>query len=322
MKYLITGGCGFIGANYIDMLLDENGNIDITNIDKHTSISNNFLSMKYSNDPRYHEIVLDLSTDNFDHIEVPDIIINFAAETHVDRSCESAHPFIASNVIATTMMIEYAIQHDVPIIHISTDEVYGALELNEEPFTEHYPISPSNPYSATKASGEFMVKSIANANNFDKYIITRCSNNYGCLQDSTKLIPVCVKHLVNGSKIPIYGEGKQIRDWIHVLDNCTAINMLANKLLNGECCGWSVNIGANNEWTNIDIANKICYIMNISSDDGITFIEDPRGNAHDLRYAIDSTKLRGLGWTPKVTHPFDFSFEKTIEWYIKKYFKQ
>jgi dTDP-glucose 4,6-dehydratase len=318
MKYLITGGCGFIGSNFIDMLLDESGNVDITNVDKHTSVSNNFLAMKYRNDPRYHEIVLDLSVDNFDHIEVPDIIINFAAESHVDRSCESVKPFIDSNIIATTMVIDYAIRYDIPIIHISTDEVYGSLALGDDPVTEHYPINPSNPYSATKASSEFMIKSIANANNFEKYLITRCTNNYGCLQDSSKLIPVCIKQLMNGGKIPIYGEGKQIRDWIHVLDNCRAINIMANELLNGDCYGWCVNIGANNEWANIDIARKICYIMNISPDDGITFIKDPRGNAHDLRYAIDSTKMRGFGWEPTTTHPFDFSFEKTIEWYIKQ----
>lgn len=322
MKYLITGACGFIGSNFADYVLSHEDNAEVLNIDKHTAICNNFLELKYYDDPRYTEIVMDLgATEKFstyywvDQDNLPDIIIHFAAESHVDRSCEDVLPFISSNVTATMNLMNFAIKHDIPIVYVSTDEVYGSLKLTDEPFTENSPINPRNPYSATKASGEFLVKSLANASNFWKYAITRCSNNFGRLQDNTKLIPVCIKKLIEGEPIPVYGKGEQVRDWIHVLDHCTAVHSVAMCLLNNDLPYHEFNVGADNEWTNLDIAHKLCGIIGVPRDKGIQFVDDPRGSAHDFRYAIDSGRISEIGWSPKMTHPFYNTLSETVDWY-------
>lgn len=316
MKYLVTGACGFIGSNFADYVLRYEKDSKVLNIDKHTSISNNFLDLKHHNDSRYREIIVDLANPLWERpMDVPDVIIHFAAESHVDRSCEDVSPFISSNITATMNIMTYAIKNEVPIVYISTDEVYGALGLNDDPFTELTPINPRNPYSATKASGEFLVKSLANASNFKKFAITRCSNNYGHWQDRTKLIPVCIKQLLEGKPIPVYGKGEQVRDWIHVLDHCKAVHTIATMLISDTMEHSEFNIGADNEWTNLDIAKKLCDIIEVPHDKGIKFVNDPRGNAHDFRYAIDSSRIATTGWSPKMTNPFDESLRETVQWY-------
>jgi dTDP-glucose 4,6-dehydratase len=322
MKYLVTGACGFIGSNFADHVLNSDDKTQVLNVDKHTSISNNFLDLKHYHDPRYSEIIMDLADPSFvsRQIDAPDVIVHFAAESHVDRSCEDVSPFISSNITATMNIMNFAIKNDVPIIYVSTDEVYGSLGLDDAPFTEQSVINPRNPYSATKASGEFLVKSLANASNFKKFAITRCSNNFGHWQDRTKLIPVCIKQLMEGKPIPIYGKGEQVRDWIHVLDHCYAIEILATKLVaSGGMEDTEYNIGADNEWTNLDIAYKLCDIIGTSRDEGVEFINDPRGSAHDFRYAIDSSRMSSTGWSPEWTNPFDESLTETVEWY-KRHF--
>jgi len=317
MKYLVTGACGFIGSNFADYVLRYEDDSRVLNVDKHTSVSNNFLELKHFNNPRYREIIVDLASPNWENkMEIPDVIVHFAAESHVDRSCEDVTPFISSNITATMNIMNYAIKHDVPIVYVSTDEVYGSLKLGDSPFTELSPINPRNPYAATKASGEFLVKSLANANNFNNFVITRCSNNYGHWQDQTKLIPVGIKKLLEGKPIPIYGRGSQVRDWIHVLDHCSAIHKLVSIMTTSSVMTYrEFNIGADNEWTNLDIAHKLCDIIGVPYSKGIDFVNDPRGDAHDFRYAIDSSLISISGWTPKMTHPFDESLTETVQWY-------
>ena len=323
MNYLVTGACGFIGSNFADYILRYEPDSKIVNVDKHTSVSNQFLNIKYCDDDRYSEFTDDLvDTKWIDKVEmtfIPNVIVHFAAESHVDRSCENVVPFIDSNITATMNVVDYAIKHSIPMVYISTDEVYGELGMDDAPFTEHTPIDPRNPYSATKASGEFILKTLANAKNYNKYVITRCSNNYGHWQDKTKLIPVAIKALLDGEKIPIYGEGKQVRDWIHVLDHCIAVRKLAHTLVtSSEVIPNTYNIGGSNEFSNLDIAKKLCDILDIKYEDGIRFIHDPRGSAHDLRYAIDSSLFsKSFNWSPEYTHPFDESLTETVNWYKK-----
>jgi len=320
MKYLITGACGFIGSNFADLVLTEKGvKNTVFNVDKVTSVSNTFLARKYDTSPRYRELSgHDLVGPEWTYIaDKPDVVVHFAAESHVDRSCEDAAPFINSNITGTANVVKYCIRNDIPMVYISTDEVYGELGLDDAPFTEDSPINPRNPYSATKASGEFIVRSLANVKGFDKYAITRCSNNFGEHQDLTKFIPVCIYNLLYGKPIPLYGDGRQVRDWIHVNDHCSAVKFIVDELLSGKLTGGPVyNIGADNEWSNMEISKKLCDIANVSYDKGIKHITDPRGSAHDLRYAIDSSKFTNhTGWTPTFTHPFDKALEETFNWY-------
>lgn len=320
MRYLITGACGFIGSNFADYILMHDKESTILNMDKHTTISNNYLDIKYFDNLKYKSLQLDLANSKWhDHIENDnfDIVIHFAAESHVDRSCEDVQPFIDSNITATMNVVNFCIKKDIPLVYVSTDEVYGELGPNEPPFTENTPIKPRNPYSATKAAGEFILIGLANASNYKKYAITRCSNNFGPLQDKTKFIPVCIGKLLRHEKIPLYGDGRQIRDWIHVLDHCEAIRLIAKRLENSmEIVPNIFNVGANNERSNMEIAEMICDIMGVSHENGISFIPDPRGNAHDFRYSIDSSRLSSeFHWNPERSIPFEKALENTIAWY-------
>ena len=321
MKYLITGGCGFIGSNFIEHILKHNYDVEIVNVDKHTSVANDDLMNSYANDIRYLEVVQDLNEDGWQEVATlqknPDIVIHFAAESHVDRSCEDVEPFVNSNISGTIKVTNFCATRDIPMVYISTDEVYGELGEFNLPFTEDTPLNPRNPYSATKASGEFLVGAIANTHNWKRYAITRCSNNFGPLQDKTKFIPVCIKSILDGKQIPLYGEGLQIRDWIHVIDHCTGIECIANALLNAnEIIPNIYNIGGNNEKSNLGLATIICNIMDVNPNKTLKFIEDPRGNAHDFRYAIDSSLLQStLHWHPKHSDVLEESLPAVIDWY-------
>lgn len=312
-SYLITGGAGFIGLNFVKLLLQD-ADVRLTVFDKLT----------YASHPEEMDELLKLSHFRFiqgditlqhelDQAfdEVYDAIIHFAAESHVDRSIESAEPFIQTNVLGTYRMLEAVLKGKAKkLIHISTDEVYGDLEQDDPAFTEQTPLSPNNPYSASKASSDLLVKSYIHTHQLPA-MITRCSNNYGPYQHEEKLIPTIIRKAVNGEKIPIYGDGQQIRDWLYVEDHARAVK----QVLENGTAGQVYNIGGGNEKTNLDLTKTILSQLGISYDQ-IAFIQDRKG--HDRRYAIDASKLKGeLGWTQETS--FEEGIEKTINWYRAKY---
>lgn len=312
-SYLITGGAGFIGLNFVKLLLQDT-NIRLTVFDKLTYASHPDEMDELLKLSHFRFIQGDISLQHeldqaFD--EVYDAIIHFAAESHVDRSIESAEPFIQTNVLGTYRMLEAVLKGKAKkLIHISTDEVYGDLEPDDPAFTEQTPLSPNNPYSASKASSDLLVKSYIHTHQLPA-MITRCSNNYGPYQHEEKLIPTIIRKAVNGEKIPIYGDGRQIRDWLYVEDHARAVK----KVLENGTAGQVYNIGGGNEKTNLDLTKTILSQLGISHDQ-IAFIQDRKG--HDRRYAIDASKLKGeLGWTQETS--FEEGIEKTINWYRTKY---
>ena len=309
MKLLVTGGLGFIGSNFILNTLKNDEKISITNIDAELlgSDHNNLLGLK--NSSNYHFVKGNITNRNLMEklIESSDIVVNFAAESFVDRSILDANQFLVSNIRGTYTILEILRKQKKRFIQISTDEVYGSLENDSA--TEEYRFNPSNPYAATKASAELLVNSFVKTYDLD-CVITRCTNNYGPRQFYEKLIPKTIFLANNNKKIPIYGKGKNIRDWIFVDDHCDAVY---NVLMNGES-GQSYNISANNEIDNISLVKKILEIMDKSSD-LINFVEDRPG--HDLRYSLDSTKIRNsLGWNNKTN--FDDAIRKTIDWVLNQ----
>lgn len=312
-SYLITGGAGFIGLNFVKLLLQET-DVRLTVFDKLT----------YASHPEEMDELLKLSHFRFiqgditlqhelDQAfdEVYDAIIHFAAESHVDRSIESAEPFIQTNVLGTYRMLEAVLKGKAKkLIHISTDEVYGDLELDDPAFTELTPLSPNNPYSASKASSDLLVKSYIHTHQLPA-MITRCSNNYGPYQHEEKLIPTIIRKAINGENIPIYGDYQQIRDWLYVEDHARAVK----QVLESGTAGQVYNIGGGNEKTNLDLTKTILTQLGISHD-RIAFVQDRKG--HDRRYAIDASKLkRELGWTQETS--FEAGIEKTINWYCAKF---
>jgi len=309
MKLLVTGGLGFIGSNFILNTLKNDEKVSITNIDAELlgSDHNNLLELK--NSSNYHFVKGNITNRNLMEklIESSDIVVNFAAESFVDRSILDANQFLVSNIRGTYTILEILRKQKKRFIQISTDEVYGSLENDSA--TEEYRFNPSNPYAATKASAELLVNSFVKTYDLD-CVITRCTNNYGPRQFYEKLIPKSIFLANNNKKIPIYGKGKNIRDWIFVDDHCDAVY---NVLMNGES-GQSYNISANNEIDNISLVKKILEIMDKSSD-LINFVEDRPG--HDLRYSLDSTKIRNsLGWNNKTN--FDDAIRKTIDWVLNQ----
>jgi len=309
MKLLVTGGLGFIGSNFILNTLKNDEKISITNIDAELlgSDHNNLLELK--NSSNYHFVKGNITNRNLMEklIENSDIVVNFAAESFVDRSILDANQFLVSNIRGTYTILEILRKQKKRFIQISTDEVYGSLENDSA--TEEYRFNPSNPYAATKASAELLVNSFVKTYDLD-CVITRCTNNYGPRQFYEKLIPKSIFLANNNKKIPIYGKGKNIRDWIFVDDHCDAVY---NVLMNGKS-GQSYNISANNEIDNISLVKKILEIMDKSSD-LINFVEDRPG--HDLRYSLDSTKIRNsLGWNNKTN--FDDAIRKTIDWVLNQ----
>lgn len=312
-SYLITGGAGFIGLNFVKLLLQDT-NIRLSVFDKLTYASHPDEMDELLKLSHFRFIQGDITLQHeldqaFD--EVYDAIIHFAAESHVDRSIESAEPFIQTNVLGTYRMLEAVLKGKAKkLIHISTDEVYGDLEPDDPAFTEQTPLSPNNPYSASKASSDLLVKSYIHTHQLPA-MITRCSNNYGPYQHEEKLIPTIIRKAVNGEKIPIYGDGRQIRDWLYVEDHARAVK----KVLENGTAGQVYNIGGGNEKTNLDLTKTILSQLGISHDQ-IAFIQDRKG--HDRRYAIDASKLKGeLGWTQETS--FEEGIEKTINWYRTKY---
>ena len=326
-KILVTGGLGFIGSTAIKMILSQTHD-EVLNIDKHS----------YASMPEALDLVESISRYSFLKIDigqyeltkkviadyVPDVILHLAAESHVDNSISSPKEFIESNIIGTYNLLQAANELwtdedrlNKKFIHVSTDEVYGSLEQNEAPFTESTKYSPNSPYSASKASSDMLARAWYKTFGIP-VIITNCSNNYGPWQFPEKLIPVVIKKALNHEKIPIYGDGLNIRDWLFVEDHAAA---LINIYQNGEA-GKKYNIGGNNEISNLDLVEKICAIldevspsMNIPKySQLISFVRDRPG--HDLRYAIDAKKIaKELNFIPSIE--IDAGLMKTVQWYVK-----
>ena len=305
MKLLVTGGLGFIGSNFIINLIKNHPEIHITNIDAELLGSNHQNLTEINNSPNYNfvkgnitnKILMEKLIDN------TDFIVNFAAESFVDRSILDANQFLVSNIRGTYTILEILRHKKKKMIQISTDEVYGSLKSSSA--SEESKFNPSNPYAATKASAELLVNSYIMTYDLD-CIITRCTNNYGPRQFYEKLIPKTILLASQNKKIPIYGTGKNIRDWIYVNDHCDAVYQVLNQGKSGQ----SYNISSNNEIDNLTIVKKILELMN-KSDDLIEFVDDRPG--HDLRYSLDSTKIRSsLNW--KNLTNFEEGLRKTIEW--------
>ena len=307
MRLLVTGGLGFIGSNFILNTIKNNDEISITNVDAELLGSNHNNLLELKNSPNYNFVKGNITNKVLMEklIADTDAIINFAAETFVDRSILDANQFLVSNIRGTYTILETIRKQKKRLIQISTDEVYGSLE--NESATEEYRFNPSNPYAATKASAELLVNAYVKTFDLD-CVITRCTNNYGPRQFYEKLIPKTIFLANNNKRIPIYGEGKNIRDWIFVDDHCDAVFKI---LLDGKQ-GQSYNISANNELDNISIVNKILEILDKPSD-LIEYVTDRPG--HDLRYSLDSSKIQdSLNWKPQTS--FDDGLKSTIDWVL------
>jgi dTDP-glucose 4,6-dehydratase len=310
MKLLITGGAGFIGSNFIRQVMNSQPDWDIINFDALTYAGNinNLKGIEKNSHYTFirgdicNQVSVDAVLDSH-HI---DAIVHFAAESHVDRSITNASAFVMTNVVGTHTLLECARIHSVSkFIHISTDEVYGST-LGRS-FKETDILSPSSPYSASKAGSDLVALSYFTTYNLP-VIITRCTNNFGPYQFPEKLIPFFVTNLLDGKKVPVYGTGKNIRDWIHVNDHCRAIEFLLERGNFGEI----YNIGGGQEKSNLEITQKILDLL--SKDDSmIEYVMDRPG--HDFRYSLDCSKLHALGWKPE--HSFDQALEETVTWYTR-----
>ncbi len=306
MKLLVTGGLGFIGSNFILQVLKNNSNIEITNLDASLYGSNKMNLSEIENNDKYKFVGGNITDKALMEklILQNDTIINFAAESFVDRSISEAKPFLDSNVTGVFTILEILKKYKKKLIHISTDEVFGSLK--NETADEKFRFNPSSPYSATKASSELLMNSYNLTYDCD-CVITRCTNNYGPRQYPEKLIPKVILLAQNNKKIPIYGNGKNVRDWIFVNDHCNAIFKVLEKGESGE----SYNISSKYELDNITIVETILEIMGKSLD-LIEFVEDRPG--HDFRYSLDSSKIsKEIGWKNKTS--FEEGIKKTIKWY-------
>ncbi len=333
---LLTGTAGFIGSNFVPYFLEKYPDYNLVNLDLLTYAGNLENLTECESNPRYKFIKGDICNRElvefiFNEYDIRGVI-HFAAESHVDNSIKNPGVFVQTNVNGTFTLIDVAYKYwmDKPFTykekynncrfhHISTDEVYGTLSLDPtDLFTESTPYAPNSPYSASKASSDMIIRAYNETYGMNT-VITNCSNNYGPKQHDEKLIPTIIRKALSNQPIPIYGDGKNIRDWLYVLDHCKGIDIVYHTGKTGD----TYNIGGRNERTNLQIVDRICTILdqqvpkaNSSYKDLITFVEDRAG--HDRRYAIDATKLENeLGW--KADENFDSGIVKTISWYLNKY---
>lgn len=314
MKILVTGGAGFIGCNFIRYILNKYPDYNIVNLDLLTYAGNLCSLADIDINDKYKFVKGDICdvdlVNNLFENEKFDIVINFAAESHVDISINNPSVFTKTNIIGTQVLLEASKLFNIKRYHqISTDEVYGDLPLDKPQllFKEDMKLKPSSPYSATKASADLLVNSYFRTFKLPT-TISRCSNNYGPYQYPEKLIPHMILKAINEEKLPIYGDGLNIRDWIHVSDHCRAIDKIIHKGIEGEI----YNVGSYNEKSNIDVVKTIIKKLN-KSEKLIEYVDDRPG--HDLRYAIDSSKLEKIGWRPTIN--FEDGICETIEWYVK-----
>lgn len=312
-KVLVTGGAGFIGGNFVHYMVEKYPEYHIFNLD----------ALTYAGDLTKHGEIEGKSNYTFVHTDITksleihklfekekfDYVVHFAAESHVDRSIREPEVFIRTNILGTQILLEAAKRIGVQkFVHISTDEVYGELDFDPSTFfTEETPLQPNSPYSASKASSDLLVRSY-----FETFglpvNITRCSNNYGPYHFPEKLIPLTISQVLKDQPVPVYGDGKNIRDWLHVADHCSAIDLVLHK---GEL-GEVYNIGGHNEQSNLEVVQTILKGLG-KSEELIQYVPDRLG--HDRRYAIDPSKLEKLGWIP--TYSFDSGIQQTIQWYLE-----
>ena len=330
MKILVTGGCGFIGSNFIRHLLAQGDAGRIVNLDKLTYAGNPANLADAAGDARYAFVHGDIG----DTAAVGRIlsehgigaVVNFAAESHVDRSIDSPEAFVQTNVVGTLRLLEAARRHwaglrgvardSFRFLHISTDEVYGTLSAGDPPFTEATAFAPNSPYAASKAASDHLVRSYRHTYGLP-VLTTNCSNNYGPFQFPEKLFPLVILNALDGRPLPVYGDGQQIRDWIHVEDHCRAVGLVLRRGRPGE----TYNVGGLNQKANLEAVRLICSLLDarVPRKDGsphsglIEFVADRPG--HDRRYAIDCSKLqRELGWRP--AESFETGLGKTVDWYV------
>lgn len=329
---LVTGGCGFIGSNFIRQRLGERGSTvsRLVNLDALTYAGNPANLADLAGDPRYVFVHGDIGdealTARLLKEHAIDAILNFAAESHVDRSIDSPEPFVQTNVLGTLRLLNSARRYwsalpsakkeGFRFLHVSTDEVYGTLKPGDAPWNEECPYEPNSPYAASKASSDHLVRAFQHTYHLPT-LTTNCSNNYGPFHFPEKLIPLMILNALEGKSLPVYGDGQQIRDWLYVEDHASAIWLVLKKGRVGE----TYNVGGLNERPNLEIVRRICSLLDRKSPrvDGksystqIAFVADRPG--HDRRYAIDSTKIRTeLGWVPQEN--FDSGIEKTVDWYL------
>jgi dTDP-glucose 4,6-dehydratase len=307
MRLLVTGGAGFIGSNFVHLLLDETDH-DVTTLDALTYAGTtenlegaleNDRHEFVEGDIRDRELVSELVSD-------ADVVVNFAAESHVDRSIDGAEPFVTTNVQGTQVLLDAALDADIErFIQISTDEVYG--EIEDGTFSEDDRLNPRNPYSATKAGADLLARSYQTTHGLP-VIVTRSSNNFGPRQHPEKLIPKFLTNAAQGKSLPVYGDGTNVREWIYVKDNCRALLTVLEEGEDGEV----YNIGSGLEKQNIEVTKAIIEAVG-ASDDLIEFVEDRAG--HDQRYALDTTKIESLGWEPRWS--FEEGLDATVEYYLE-----
>ena len=312
MKIYVTGGAGFIGSNFCRYMLDNHSDVEIGCIDKLTYAGNLENLDSIWNNPRFKFFKADITDySGMEEIfseERPDVVVNFAAESHVDHSIEDPAIFLKTNILGTQVLLDMSRKYGISRYHqVSTDEVYGDLPLDRPYlfFTEETPLHTSSPYSASKAAADLLVLAYYRTYHLP-ITISRCSNNYGPYHFPEKLIPLMIINALQGKPLPVYGTGKNVRDWLFVEDHCSAIDLILQKGKEGEI----YNIGGHNERTNLEVVQKIIAILGKGE---IQFVKDRAG--HDLRYAIDPEKIhRELGWLPSTS--FEEGIQKTITWYL------
>lgn len=314
MTIIITGGAGFIGSNFIFYMRKAHPEYRLVCLDKLTYAGNLSTLASVMDDPNFRFVKLDICDRKgvyklFEE-EKPDIVVNFAAESHVDRSIEDPGVFLRTNILGTGVLMDACRKYGIQRYHqVSTDEVYGDLPLDRPDlfFTEATPIHASSPYSASKASADLLVQAYHRTFGLP-VTISRCSNNYGPYQFPEKLIPLMIANCLNDKPLPVYGQGLNVRDWLYVEDHCRAINLIIHNGRVGEV----YNVGGHNEMRNIDIVKLICKALD-KPESLITYVTDRKG--HDMRYAIDPTKIHNeLGWLPETI--FADGIQKTIQWYL------
>ncbi|MBB6670627.1 dTDP-glucose 4,6-dehydratase [Cohnella nanjingensis] len=310
MKLLVTGGAGFIGSNFVHYILREHPQDEIIIVDVLTYAGNLENLSAVEGNPNYRFVKADIT----DRAALEplfqagvDVVVNFAAESHVDRSILEPDVFVRTNILGTQTLLDLAKQYNIQkFVHVSTDEVYGTLG-DTGLFTEQTPLQPNSPYSASKAGSDLLVRAYHETFGLNVNI-TRCSNNYGPYQFPEKLIPLMIQNALSDKPLPVYGDGLNVRDWLYVEDHCSAIDLVIRKGVNGEV----YNVGGNNERTNIHVVKTILQELN-KPESLITYVQDRLG--HDRRYAIDATKIRDeLGWNPK--YAYESGIRETIRWYL------
>jgi dTDP-glucose 4,6-dehydratase len=305
-NFLVTGGAGFIGSNFVRYVLENEPDASVTNLDLLTYAGVKATVDELDRLPGHNFVLGDIrDADLVDRLtRDADVVVHFAAESHVDRSITGPSVFLETNVVGTGVLLDAAARNRVPrFIHVSTDEVYGSVS---EGFAgETALLDPSSPYSASKAGSDLIALSYRITFDYP-VIVTRCTNNYGPYQFPEKVVPLFVTNLLDGLEVPLYGTGSNERDWLYVGDHCSALHLLVDAGTPGEI----YNIGANAQMTNIDLTLRILEIMG-KDESSIDYVEDRKG--HDLRYAVDSSKIRSLGWEP--AHPFDERLADTVAWY-------